>query len=105
MTKVWGVSNGLAIYRFNLLLIIAGAIMCSDAWASCTCKCVDGEMQPLCQNSFDVPPVCPPAVCSPVPPSVAPIMPPTVPPIGATSCHPAQVCDQYGNCRWQKVCD
>lgn len=29
---------------------------------------------------------------------------PTPPPIGTSHCRQAQVCDRYGNCRWQQVC-
>ena len=42
--------------------------------------------------------------CGPVAPSIAPINPPTIPPPGTTSCRQAQICDQFGNCRWQQVC-
>lgn len=30
------------------------------ARASCTCQCVNGHMQPLCDNSIDLPPIMPP---------------------------------------------
>jgi hypothetical protein len=74
------------------------------AHAECTCQCVNGRMQPLCDNSIGVPPICPPTVCPIASPSIAPISPPTLPPLGTTSCQQARVCDPYGNCRWQQVC-
>jgi hypothetical protein len=79
-------------------------LMSARAEASCTCQCVDGEMQPLCSSAIDIPPICPPRVCPIAGPSIAPINPPTIPPLGTSSCRQAQVCDRYGNCRWQQVC-
>ena len=77
----------------------------STAEAACTCQCVDGQMQPLCSSVMDLPPICPPTICSPLPaPTIAPLMPPTLPPLGTSSCRQAQICDNYGNCRWQQVC-
>ncbi len=68
------------------------AIKIDAADAACICKCVDGEMQPLCQSSIDLPPICPPAV------------PPSLPPLGTSQCRQARVCDNFGNCQWQQVC-
>ena len=82
-----------------LLLI---AITESDA--ACTCQCVNGEMQPLCSSSIDLVPICPPTICPLAMPSIAPLAPLTLPPLGTTSCRMAQVCDAFGNCRWQQVC-
>jgi hypothetical protein len=85
----------------------AGAALQSAAPATnagCTCQCVNGRMQPLCSSSIDLPPICPPAICPITAPSIAPIQPPTLPPLGTSSCRQAQVCDTYGNCRWQQVC-
>ena len=72
--------------------------------ASCTCQCVNGEMQPLCSSAIDIPPICPPRICPIAGPSIAPINPPTIPPLGTSSCRQARVCDPFGNCRWQQVC-
>jgi hypothetical protein len=80
------------------------ALVYSPAQANCTCQCVNGRMQPLCDSSIDLPPLCPPIVCPIATPSVAPISPPTLPPLGTTSCQQARLCDPYGNCRWQSVC-
>jgi len=35
------------IFAFTLLLLGS-----ATANAGCTCQCVDGQMQPLCENSF-----------------------------------------------------
>ena len=48
--------------------------------AACVCRCVDGEMQPLCQSTLDLPPICPPSICPIMTPSIAPIDLPTIPP-------------------------
>jgi hypothetical protein len=90
------------------LVIGAGvslALMMSvAARASCTCQCVDGQMQALCSSALDIRPICPSRICPIAGPSIAPINPPTIPPLGTSSCRQAQVCDPFGNCRWQQVC-
>jgi hypothetical protein len=92
--------------RIFLWLSIGAAVLLSTrAEASCTCQCVDGEMQPLCSSSIDIPPICPPRICPIAGPSIAPINPPTIPPLGTSSCRQARICDPYGNCRWQQVCE
>ena len=63
-----------------VLLVILLSFM--PASAGCLCQCVDGEMQPLCDNTTDLPPICPRAVCFPPPPSLAPLNPATLPPLG-----------------------
>jgi hypothetical protein len=72
--------------------------------AECLCQCVNGEMQPLCQSTMDLPPLCPPRLCPLDGPALAPHQRPTLPPIGTTDCGQARVCDTYGNCSWQTVC-
>ena len=85
----------------------AGALLfmiASQAQADCICECVNGQMQPLCSSSIDLPPICPPTICPLDTPSIAPLPSLRLPPLGATSCRPARVCDPFGNCRWQEVC-
>jgi hypothetical protein len=72
--------------------------------AGCTCQCVNGRMQPLCDSAIDLRPLCPPTVCPIASPSMAPISPLMLPPLGTNSCQQARLCDPYGNCRWQPVC-
>src|SRR5215471_18428744 len=91
-------------HAFSGASLCMALLLSVPAAASCTCQCVDGEMQPLCDSSIDLPPICPPSVCPIVGPSIAPINPPTIPPIGTSSCQQARICDPYGNCRWQQVC-
>ncbi len=78
--------------------------MSAMAHADCTCRCVDGEMQPICDNAIDFRPICPPAICPIDVPSIAPLSPPILPPLGTSSCRQARVCDTRGNCQWQQVC-
>jgi len=76
----------------------------SAADAACTCLCVDGRMQPLCEGALDPPKVCPPTVC-PIPkPSVAPVIAPNLKPLGTSRCDQVQVCDTSGKCAWEQVC-
>ena len=76
----------------------------SPSNAGCTCQCVNGRMQPLCDSAIDLPPLCPMQMCPPGQPSLAPLNPPTLPPLGTSSCRQAQICDNFGNCQWQQVC-
>lgn len=98
---------GLAMKRricvvLSVLLLLA--LNVERANAECICQCVDGQMQPLCQSSIDLPPICPPAVCPIAPSSITPLNPPTLPPLGTSQCRQARVCDTFGNCQWQQVC-
>lgn len=88
-----------------VLLCLWLAILGAAAHASCYCQCVDGAMQALCDSAIDLPPICPPSICPLTAPSFAPIGRPTLPPLGTSSCRDAQVCDVWGNCRWEQVCD
>jgi hypothetical protein len=72
--------------------------------AGCTCQCVSGRMQPLCDGAIDLPPICPPTICPLAGPELAPLPSMQLPPLGTSSCQQARVCDQFGNCRWQEVC-
>lgn len=76
-----------------------------DAGAACVCRCVNGEMKPICESSIDLPPICPPTVCPLVPPAVAPIQTPRVPPIGTKECRQQQVLNPNANrYEWREVC-
>lgn len=88
------------LLALSLILFGVGA-----THAECICQCVDGEMEPLCESSIDLRPICPLTMCPIVAPSTAPIDTPTIPPPGTSQCKPARVCDTFGNCRWQRVCD
>jgi hypothetical protein len=85
---------------FTFLLLIS-----TYAFASCICRCVNGEMIPICSSSIDLPPICPPTICPIVPPSVQPINPPVIPPIGTSQCQNKQVLNQRtGQYEWRLIC-
>jgi len=81
------------------------ALMSTDVAAQCVCRCVSGEVQPICRSTLDIPPICAPQICPIVPPSIEPIQPPRVPPIGTKDCRQEQVYNprtrQY---EWKTVC-
>lgn len=88
--------------------LLAGAfalLLTAEAQASCVCRCVDGEMQPLCESSLELPPICPLTVCTLVPPSVEPMQPLGIPPLGTSQCSQHQILNpstrQY---EWRSVC-
>lgn len=85
-------------------LLLGAALWIPPAHAACTCQCVNGSMQPLCDSAIGIPPICPQVVCPIGMPGIAPIQSPVIPPIGTSGCRQAQVCDPYGNCRFQSVC-
>lgn len=58
----------------------------------------------VCDSTIDMPALRPPEI-APIPsPSIRPIPRTTLPPLGTTSCRQAYLCDSYGQCGWQSVC-
>jgi hypothetical protein len=89
-----------------LTLAVAGLLISTQAGAACTCACVNGEMQPICQSSMDLPPICPTQLCPLVPPKIEPITPPRLPPLGTDHCSPHQVYDpESGQYVWKELCE
>jgi len=81
-------------------------LVAGNADASCVCRCVDGEVQPLCSSSIDLPPICGVTICGIVPPSIAPIQAPVLTPVGTSSCSSRQVLDPVtGHYEWRQVCN
>jgi hypothetical protein len=75
-----------------LFLALAFALLLaftSSVFASCECRCVDGESQAVCSSSLEVPPICSRQSC-PVTPSMSPVGP-LNPPIGSGLCDTVQV--------------
>jgi hypothetical protein len=88
---------------FGLVLLV---LLVTQADASCVCRCVDGEVQPLCSSSIDLPPICAPTVCNLVPPSIAPIQPTVMAPLGTSSCAQRQVLNPATRrYEWQSICN
>ena len=93
------------MFPLILAMLVVGMLLPTSVSAACVCRCVNGEMEPICGNSVEVPPICPPTVCQIVPPSVAPVPTPMVPPIGAESCAPEQVLNPYTQqYEWRTIC-
>jgi hypothetical protein len=67
----------------SVFLALTFVLLGGTANAACTCQCVDGQMQPLCQSAIDLPPICPATICPIAAPSLAPLKPPTLPPHNA----------------------
>lgn len=79
--------------------------MVGSANANCVCRCVNGEVRPICQSPLSVPPPCAPTICPITPPSVEPIRPPVVPPPGTQGCRQVQVLNpRTGMYEWKTVC-
>ena len=93
-------------FSFILGLVIAGTLFVPhSATAGCICVCMNGQNQPLCDNSLDLPPICPPRVCPIEPPSIQPITPPRIPPVGTSVCTTELVWDDYqAQYVWREVC-
>jgi len=89
----------------KLLISLYLLIFSTLSYGNCVCRCVNGEMTPLCSSSIDLPPICPPTICPIVPPSVQPINPPVVPPIGTSRCEYQQVINpRTGYYEWRNIC-
>ncbi len=81
--------------------IAFGVLLTASAKASCVCRCVDGEMQPLCSSSIDLPPICP---LTPL--SIAPIPPLQLPPLGTSQCEQRQVLNPATRrYEWRSICN
>ena len=85
--------------------LVGIALYSANADARCVCRCVNGNVRPICESSLDLPPLCAPQICPLVPPSVAPIPKPVLPPLGTTSCREVQVYNPYTRqYEWRTIC-
>ena len=89
----------------KLLISLYLLLISTFSYGNCVCRCVNGEMTPICSSSIDLPPICPPTICQLVPPSIQPISPPSLPPIGTSQCQNKQVFNPYSNrYEWKLIC-
>ncbi len=89
--------------RWALLSLVLGLAPAS-AFAMCTCECIDGAVQPLCDSSEGVAPYCPARTCPTVPSSSPP--PAMSPPAGATTCRPVQMLNPFTErYEWRQICE
>ena len=76
----------------------------ASAFAMCTCECVDGAVQVLCDDSQGTAPRCPSRACPPAPPSTPP--PPMGSPAGASACRPVQMLSPLTETyEWRQLCE
>ena len=74
-------------------LILAAALLAASvgaAQAACSCQCVGGTMQPICSNTFEIPPPCI-GICPIAPPVIPPLPSLNLPPLGTSQCQYEQV--------------
>ena len=69
-----------------------------DAYGNC-------RQVAICDSSLDLVPIKPSAVPPIVSPSIAPVPQSVVPAVGTTSCRQVRLCDSWGNCSYQMVCN
>jgi hypothetical protein len=92
--------KGVIMLELFVRLAVIGVVVAFStvANAGCACQCVDGQIQPACTNTFDIPPICSLRTC---PFDLTPRKPPLG---GASACKQEQECDIYGHCEWKQVC-
>lgn len=87
------------------MMLLAAGLGGGTARADCTCVCVDGLNRPLCSDSRDAVPVCPPRVCPDTPRSTRPLDTPGLPPTGTESCSMQYVYNKYARrYEWRRLC-
>lgn len=64
------------------IAILSSLFMFSVLYAKCDCLCVNGNVEAICSNAYEVRPVCNPRVCPIVPPSIEPLQTPKLLPLG-----------------------
>lgn len=90
------------MYKYAALALV---LFASPAYANCTCACVDGRVQALCEPGPQLPPLCGPRLCQTPGPSLRPLQGPVLPPLGTRSCSQRQVLNPYTNqYNWQLIC-
>lgn len=95
--------------KVAMVIAVLGLAGSSAANAACTWKwdCSTGTCRQVsvCENAIDMPPLKPLELPPLVMPGIAPIPSPTLPPIGTRQCSPRYLCNSYGQCSWQTVCN
>ena len=76
-----------------------------SANAACVCKCVNGNVEAICESSMDLKPICAPRICPLPSPSIAPLKMPSIPPIGTSQCRQERVYNSFlGQYEWKEIC-
>lgn len=77
----------------------------SLANAACSCECVNGQVQAICDNAMDMQPICPPRLCPMTTPDLAPLQMPSLPPLGTSKCQQEQVYNSMtGRYEYKEIC-
>ena len=88
-----------------LMLAVLAAGNPGAVKADCACVCVDGLNRPLCSDSRDAIPVCPPRVCPRYPQTTRPLESLRLPPVGTESCSRQYVYNKYSRrYEWRQLC-
>jgi hypothetical protein len=91
--------------KLALLLLVSFAAGSGAVRADCACVCVDGMNRPLCSDSRDVVPVCPPRVCADEPRTTRPLDAPALPPTGTEACSMQYLYNKYTRrYEWRQLC-
>lgn len=87
------------------LLFAALFVASAAADASCACRCVDGQVRPICTSSMEIPPICPMAICPAPSLSMQPLPSLSMPPLGTQNCRQVQVLNPLTQRQeWRTVC-
>jgi hypothetical protein len=90
----------------TVLLLLAPALGPESASARCACRCIDGEVKPLCDSALEPRPVCPARACPTPPAAIPPIDQAEVPPPGTRECHFRQLLNRStGLYDWVQICE
>lgn len=90
--------------KFRVFAILA-CLAALNANASCTCECVNGQVQAVCDNAMDLQPICSAQMCPMTTPSLRPMQMPTLPPLGTSQCRQEQVYNSMtGAYEWRELC-
>ena len=92
-------------FKAAFLLLFSVGAGNQELRADCACVCVDGLNRPLCSDSREAPPVCPPRVCPDMPRTSRPLDAPALPPQGVEACSMQYVYNKYTRrYEWRRLC-
>lgn len=88
-----------------VLTLIFMSLFPGGSVADCVCRCVDGEMQAICEDVLDIAPFCPMRHCPLEPLELKPLPSLRLPPLLTKRCEHKQVLNprtkQY---EWRELC-
>ena len=90
--------------RLAILVCLVLPLMGTPSHAACKCQCVAGTMTAICANSMmDMPITCTPTPCRTNQPASG--QQPQTAPQPKGRCREERVCDSYGTCRMDRICN